>query len=71
MNKIVDALGAAATGMKEAFGTAQYQLVGKMISCPHCGRTEMQRRNTPLQFALLTCANCGTLQWFESEPERV
>jgi predicted nucleic-acid-binding Zn-ribbon protein len=71
---------------KSAVEASQYQAAGKVVVCPHCENDTFTREeamlNKPVSTLLkldwvdktgvaLVCANCGLIQWFFEEPERV
>ena len=66
--------------------TNTYQIQGKSIVCPHCGHKEFDQAtsllNTPgmtffgLDWAnrsatILSCKQCGRIEWFLRQPEEV
>ncbi len=63
-----------------------FEVGGKPVKCPHCGKKIFEHRaillNTPgLTFfgvewanktaAVLACTSCGQIQWFANEPKRL
>ena len=56
-------------------GAGPYELVGKRITCPHCGYEEFSITQEYINFirgyaSILTCINCGQIQWFNKRPQK-
>ena len=66
--------------------TNTYRIEGKSIVCPHCGHNQFDKAspllNTPgmtffgLDWAnrtatILSCKQCGKIEWFLREPEEI
>ena len=86
MNRLFKAVKAGVAGAMSAFGPGSYSAAGVAIACSHCGASEFERREAQLNTAGLTflgldwmnrggtalvCVNCGLIQWFAKEPERL
>ena len=71
---------------KEDGSPAQYSLMAKPITCPHCNGAEFTAGEAQLNTAvatllnldwtnrsatILTCSACGQIQWFAQPPSRV
>jgi predicted nucleic-acid-binding Zn-ribbon protein len=71
---------------RRSFAPGQYSSVGKKLLCPHCGRDEFEKGTAQLNTAGMTflnldwanrsattlaCTNCGHIQWFLREPEKL
>ena len=69
-----------------AMGPARFAAGGLAISCTHCKKGEFEKREAQLNTAGMTfldldwmnrsgtalvCTNCGLIQWFAIEPERL
>lgn len=67
-------------------GPQRFALEGKTIRCPHCGNDTFAEGRAQLNTAGMTffnldwanrsavtlaCAECGRIEWFMQEPERV
>jgi hypothetical protein len=84
MGRFIDALKAGAQSYNEP---RPYAVAGRPVRCPHCGEAEFvpggrALLNTrvrsvfnidwadPAAF-VLTCAECGRIEWFATEPDEV
>ncbi len=67
-------------------GPNGYELEGRRIVCPHCGHDQFAEGRAQLNTAGMTflnldwlnrsattlaCAECGRIEWFLQEPQRV
>ena len=81
MKKVANAINRAAS----VFRPGQYELAGKSIACPHCGRDIFKKSEAQLNTALRTffnldwldesatvllCMECGQIQWFGKSPTK-
>ena len=86
MSRFFDAVKAGVQGAMSTFGPGRFAAAGKAIGCGHCGQTEFVKREAQLNTAGMTfldldwmnragtalvCTNCGLIQWFAKEPERI
>jgi len=86
MSRFWNALKAGVEGYKEAKGPAEYRLAGRPVKCPHCEHQRFVSGRALLNTAgreafgvawadpsatTLVCAECGRIEWFAQEPERV
>ena len=86
MDRFIKAVKAGVEGAMEALGPGQYAAAGKPIHCGHCGASEFERREAQLNTAGMTfldldwmnrggtalvCVDCGLIQWFAKEPDRL
>jgi uncharacterized protein len=71
---------------KESFGPTQCHAGGIQVVCPHCQHDAFQEGSAQLNTAgmtflgldwlnksasLLVCVNCGQIQWFGKQPNKV
>jgi hypothetical protein len=69
-----------------AMGPGRFIAGGSTVSCTHCKQNEFEKREAQLNTAGMTfldldwmnrsgtalvCTNCGLIQWFAIEPERL
>ena len=86
MNRFFKAMKAGVQGAMSAMGPGQFAAGGVMVRCTHCQETEFERREAQLNTAGMTfldldwmnrggtalvCTNCGLIQWFGKDPERL
>jgi hypothetical protein len=86
MGRFFDALKAGVAGFKEEIGPDGYSIAGRSVRCPHCTNTTFARGRALLNSAGLTlvnldwadpaatiliCSECGHIEWFAQEPDRV
>ena len=77
MSKLSQAAQSAAKAAKDAFGPGKFKAGGSDLECPHCTNSVFEHTGQlggPMNsFAstMLTCSNCGLVQWFAKTPERV
>lgn len=71
---------------KGTFGPGRYAVAGINVTCPHCKQYEFKEGVAQLNTAgmsflrldwlnksvsTLICTNCGHIQWFDNNPERL
>lgn len=86
MSRFFEAVKAGVRGAMSAMGPGQYSAGGITVSCAHCKQNEFEKREAQLNTAGMTfldldwmnrsgtalvCTNCGLIQWFAIEPERL
>ena len=86
MGSYWNALKASVKAFKEGDGPGEYRMAGRTIRCPHCehqkfieGRALLNRAGTTFfnfdwadpSATTLVCAECGRIEWFAEEPDRV
>ena len=86
MGRYLNALKAGVAGFKDATGPGGYEVAGRPVRCPHCshekfvsgrallntaGRTFFNLDWADPSATTLICAECGRIEWFAQEPERV
>jgi predicted nucleic-acid-binding Zn-ribbon protein len=86
MKKLVSAVKAGVKGVAQGMGPGSYSAGGIRVVCPHCKNDTFDQHeaqlNTPVATFLnldwtnktgtaLICANCGLIQWFGKEPQRI
>ena len=86
MSRFFNAVKAGVRGAVSAMGPGQFAAAGLTISCTHCKASEFEKRVAQLNTAGMTffdldwmngsgtalvCTNCGLIQWFGKEPERI
>ena len=86
MGNFFDALKAGMKGFKTANDPTGYSVAGRPVRCAHCGEHKFMPSsallNTRARSAfnidwadpsawLLICAECGRIEWFAQEPDRV
>ena len=87
MGNFVDGLKRGAKAFKESFDKkGEYNAGGKRVVCPHCnnvifdkGEAQLNTQSATLvgldwlnkSAVVLVCANCGLIQWFGNEPEKI
>lgn len=86
MANLVKAFKRAATAFKESFGPSEYMAGGNKVICDQCGGSEFIEGSARvyslgMTFAkldwadksvtTLACTNCGKIQWFIGNPERI
>jgi predicted nucleic-acid-binding Zn-ribbon protein len=86
MSRFFDAVKAGVRGAMSQVGAGHFRAAGRPITCRHCGEGVFQRREAQLNTAgssalgldwldksavALVCVNCGMIELFGKEPERV
>jgi len=86
MAKFWKALRRAAKATVGALGPDSFTVEGKKVICNHCGKNEFTEGSAQLNTAgmsfvgldwanksayTLLCANCGHIEWFMQNPERL
>ena len=86
MGRYWNALKAGVAGFKEGTGPGEYRVGGRTVRCPHCEHQRFVSGRALLNSAGLTffkldwadpsattlvCAECGRIEWFAQEPERI
>jgi ribosomal protein S27E len=86
MARFIEALKAGVRGFREGMGPSGYSVAGRPVRCPHCGETKFVASTALLNSSgaslvnldwldpsatVLICAECGRIEWFAQEPERV
>ena len=86
MSGFFEAVKAGVKGAMSATGPGRFSAGGLAVSCTHCKRDEFERQEAQLNTAGMTllnldwanrsgtalvCTNCGLIQWFATEPERI
>lgn len=69
-----------------AWGPGSYEVEGKKVVCPHCGKGEFAEGSAQLNTAgmsfigldwanksahTLMCSECGRIEWFGQRPDRM
>ena len=86
MGRFFDAVKAGVAGFKEGTQPCEYSVAGRTVRCPHCthtkfapgsallntaGRTFFNLDWTDPSATILICSECGRIEWFAQEPDRV
>ena len=86
MSRFFSAVKAGVQGAMSTVGPGRFSAGGRAITCTHCTETEFVKREAQLNTAGMTfldldwmnrsgtalvCTNCGLIQWFAKEPERI
>ena len=86
MLDLLDKLKSGFRAAKDSFGSGRYAVAGINVICPHCKQYEFKEGFAQLNTAgmtfckldwlnksvsTLTCINCGQVQWFDNNPERL
>ena len=86
MGRFFKALKAGVAGFKEGTKPCAYSIAGRPVRCPHCGsqafapgrallntagRTFFNLDWTDPSATILVCGECGRIEWFAQEPDRV
>jgi uncharacterized protein len=86
MGRFFDAVKAGVAGFKEGTEPSEYSVAGRPVRCPHCehtkfgsgrallntaGRTFFNLDWTDPSATILVCSECGRIEWFAQEPDRV
>jgi hypothetical protein len=86
MGRFLESLKAGAKGFKEANAPTGFAVGGRPVRCPHCGegrfavgsallntrgRTVFNVDWADPSASILICAECGRIEWFAQEPERL
>ena len=86
VSRFFEAVKAGVRGAMGELGPGRFQAAGRGIACGHCGADTFQKREAQFNTAgatlagldwmnqsgsALVCVNCGLVQWFAKEPERV
>jgi transcription elongation factor Elf1 len=86
MGRFLRAFRVGVASFKEGMGPSAYQIAGRTVHCPHCahekfvlgrallnsaGATFLNLDWADPAAATLVCAECGRIEWFAQEPERV
>ena len=90
MGHLYEALKAGPRGFKLGSEPSEFSIAGRTVKCPHCGETKFMPSPalvntraatffnvdwTDSAATVLTCAECGRIEWFvraptDIEPER-
>ena len=86
MGRFFEALKAGIAGFNDGNEPGDYEVAGRPVRCPHCGhqkfvsghallntkgRTFFKLDWTDSSASTLICAECGRVEWFIQEPDRV
>lgn len=86
MSRFFEAVRAGVRGAMSAMGPGRFSAGGVVVACTHCKQNEFEKREAQLNTAGMTfldldwmnrsgtalvCTNCGLIQWFAIEPERL
>jgi len=86
MRRFLEALRAGISAFGQAEEPSEYTVAGRTVRCPHCEHTRFAfghaQLNTRIRTAFkvdwadpsaafLMCAECGRIEWFAQDPERV
>jgi hypothetical protein len=86
MGNFFDALKAGLKGFQTANDPAEYSVAGRPVRCPHCGERKFAPSSALLNSrvrsamnldwidptaSILICVECGRIEWFAQEPERI
>jgi DNA-directed RNA polymerase subunit RPC12/RpoP len=86
MGRFFDAVKAGVQGVRHANDPTGYEIAGRPVRCSHCGsqtfiagqamlnttvRTFFKFDWTDPSATTLVCSECGRIEWFVNEPDRV
>lgn len=86
MGRYWNALKAGIAGFNEGTQPGEYRVAGRTIACPHCqhqrfvsgrallntaGMTFLKLDWANASATTLVCAECGRIEWFAQEPDRI
>lgn len=86
MGHLYEALKAGVRGFKPGREPAEFSIAGRIVRCPHCGETKFMPSpalvNTRVATffnvdwadstaTVLTCAECGRIEWFVRAPTEI
>ncbi|WP_339063490.1 zinc ribbon domain-containing protein [Tepidibacillus marianensis] len=86
MSNFFDNVKRSAKVFKKALGPGRYMAGGIKVKCPHCENEIFEEGSAQLNTAgmsfldldwlnksatVLSCTNCGLIQWYGKSPERI
>jgi predicted nucleic-acid-binding Zn-ribbon protein len=86
MGRFFEAMKAGVKGFRSGSDPTGFEIAGRPVRCPHCGNSHFIAGHAMLNTATrtffkvdwadpsattLVCDECGRIEWFVNEPDRV